>query len=201
MQFGLQLKHWLMLFSVGKLKIVLWSGTSHTSKHGGLQIVSGTTNITRLGKNPSPFLVGWMPNNRTGDGSLTTIDSRGSRTQLQPFTFINAVLILHLMWPCSFLTKWSHLSPLFNTCMSLPKFQQRYCVRWARLWTCRWHCPMWWPYTKPVTWDGDIPQCRSPNWWHSMSSVFSWWWQEPPCSVCNTPTMGTLSFHCGFQPR
>jgi hypothetical protein len=32
-----------------KPKIVLRSGTSHTRKQGGLKIVCGTTNITKLG--------------------------------------------------------------------------------------------------------------------------------------------------------
>jgi hypothetical protein len=123
MLISLRPKHWLTLSRLGNLKIVLRSGTSHTRKQGGLKTVCGTTNITRLGYNPSPFWVGWIHNIGTLDGSLTTIISRGSGTQSQLFTFNNVVVYLPFMWPDLFPTKSSHLSMLFHTCASSPKFQ------------------------------------------------------------------------------
>jgi len=105
------------------------------------------------------------------------------------------------MWPGLFLTMWSQSSPPFNTCVSSPKFEQSFCVRSARLRTSRWHSPIWWSYTKPATSDRDIPQCRSPNWWHSRSSVFWGWWLGPPCSGCYTATMATLLCYWGHDPR
>ena len=49
MPIGVQLKHRLILFRSGKLKVVLRSETSCTWKQLGLKIVCGTINLTRLG--------------------------------------------------------------------------------------------------------------------------------------------------------
>jgi len=49
-------------------------------------------NMIRLGLNPTPFRVSWMDSIGTYNESLTTIVSKGSGTQLQPFTMNNPVL-------------------------------------------------------------------------------------------------------------
>ena len=83
------------------------------------------------------------------------------------------------VWQGLFLTKWSHSSLLFYTCTSPPKLLQSFRFRWARLRTTRQHSLIWRRYTHPATWDGDIPQCRSPTRWPSTSSLFWEWWLGP----------------------
>jgi len=117
-------KQLLTLFCLGKQKMVLRSGTSHTKKQVRLQIACGTSNIMRWGKNTTPCGVGCTHNIGTWDGSLTMSISRRSGTQSRHFNFQNAVLYLHLMWPSLLLRKWSHPSPPFNTFTPSPEFQQ-----------------------------------------------------------------------------
>jgi len=91
-------------------------------------------------------------------------------------TFNNAVLYLTFMWQAHFQTKWSHSWPPLNTCASSPIFCQSFHLRRARWHTTRWHSPFWPRYTHAATWDGDIPQWRSPNRLHSTNSFFWGWW-------------------------
>jgi len=187
---------WLTAFCFGKRRMVLRPRTLHTRIQGGLIMVCGSIKIIRLDWNTRLFRVDWIHIIGTRDGSLTVIIRRCSGTESLQFMFSILVIDLHWVRLGHSPTKWAYLPLAFHRCESSWKFELSFHTELARVWTSWCYSLIWHWYTMLERWDRHVPWQRSQNWWHSSSSVLQGWWLEPPCSICSTPKIATLSSYC-----
>jgi len=101
--------------------------------------------------------------------------SMGSDTESLPVTVGNLVDYFHSLLVDNSLTKWSQLSPTFNTYTSLQNFQQCFHVEWAKVWTSIWHFPIWLQYMKSKY----LNTQRSFNDGLLLDPCLSWWRFRP----------------------